>query len=272
MAIGVQSTKLRVTMRHRNPNLASSLPSAKSVTPVIVAMVVLIPVSLAFAQNNQSSGPDLLPFIIQSMERAQSGIQLPVRITREYRVGAASDVSDVVAAVDFTPPGRYVIEKHYGSGRAEQVVKRLLQREIEVQGSFQKSQSKALSNANYVFAYVTTAMLDGHPCYILQITPKREQVELVSGRAWIDQQSFLIRRIEGTLAKSPSWWVRSVHVDITFDNFHEGWVQTSVKAVADIRCLGERQLTSQTLSIETPPLAAQNGEQTADQGNFVADQ
>jgi outer membrane lipoprotein-sorting protein len=270
VAIGVQRVELRATMRYLNPNtvIVASPPSSKSVTPVILAIVVLFPFSLAFAQqNNQSAGADLLAFIVQGMEKAQSGIQLPVRITREYQVGSANDLSDVVAAVDFTPPGRYVIEKHDGSGRAEQVVKRLLQHEIEVQGSVQKSQSKAFTNDNYVFGYITTGMLDGHVCYVLQITPKRQQVELVSGRAWIDQQSFLIRRIEGTLAKSPSWWVRSVHVTVTFNNFHEGWAQTSMKAVADIRCLGEREMTSQTLSIETPPLAAQNATQTMDRGD-----
>lgn len=274
MAIGVQRVELRVTMRNRNPNLIPSLPPAKSVTPVILAIVVLFPVSLAFAQqNNQATGADLLSFIIQSMERAQSGIQLPVRVTREYRVGTENDLSDVVAAVDFTPPGRYVIEKHDGSGRAEQVVKRLLQHEIEVQASAQKSQSKAFSNDNYAFAYVGEATLAGHSCYILQITPKRQQVELVSGRAWIDRQSFLIRKIEGALAKSPSWWVKTVHVSITFDNFGDGWVQTNMKAVADIRCLGERQLTSQTLSFAVAPLAAQNAAQNMDRANVVqADQ
>lgn len=272
VAIGVQTVRLRAIMRYRNPNLVPSLSTTKAITPVILAMIVLFPASLVFAQQtNQSSGGDLLPFIIQSMERAQSGIQLPVRVTREYRVGAENDLSDVVAAVDFTPPGRYVIEKHDGSGRAEQIVKRLLQHEIEVQGSAQKSQSKALSNDNYAFAYVGEAMLDGHSCYILQITPKRQQVELVSGRAWIDQQSFLIRKIEGTLAKSPSWWVRSVRVSITFDNFHDGWVQTNMKAVADIRCLGERQLTSQTLSFDSAPLAAQNAAQSMDRANVVQD-
>ncbi|MFZ0732436.1 MAG: hypothetical protein WAM79_08945 [Candidatus Sulfotelmatobacter sp.] len=261
------------------PAVIPSPPSTNSFTPgffipAILALVVLFPVSLAFAQqNNQSAGTDLLPFIVQSMERAQSGIQLPVRVTRDYHVGAADDLSDVVAAVDFTPPGRYVIEKREGSGRAEQIVKKLLQHEIEVQGSAQKAESKAFSNDNYTFAYVATAILDGHPCYILQITPKRTQVELVSGRAWIDQQSFLIRRIEGTLAKSPSWWVKSVHVAVTFDNFHEGWLQTSMKAVADIRCFGERELTSETLSFEPAPLAAQNTTQSLDRWNEVqADQ
>jgi len=274
VAIGVQRTKLRAKMRYRNPdpNLVASLPSTKSVTPVILAIVVFLPVSLAFAQqNNPSTGPDLLTFIVQGMQKAQSGIQLPVRITRVYQVGAANDFTNVVAAVDFTPPGRYEIQKRDGSGRAEQVVKRLLQHEIEVQGSVQKSQSKAFTNDNYAFAYIATAMLDGHLCYILQITPKRQQVELVSGRAWIDRQSFLIRRIEGTLAKSPSWWVRSVHVAITFGNFDDGWVQTSMKAVADIRCLGQREMTSQTLSIETAPLAARNAAQTMDRSDDAED-
>lgn len=228
----------------------------------LLPLLLLLSISLAGAQEgNQSTHPDPLPVIVQSMERAQSEIQLPIRVTREYHLGSTAKLaadSEVVAEVDFTLPGRYVIQKRDGSGRAEQVVRNILQHEIEIASSVQKSQSRAFSTQNYDFAYLGQTMRNGHRCYLLQINPKRAQPELVSGRAWIDQESFLIRRVEGNLAKSPSWWIKSVHVEINFSTFLDSWVQTTMDAVADVRCFGIRELTSQILSYDTARLAAQN--------------
>jgi hypothetical protein len=227
---------------------------------IALAIGLILPLSLIRAQEAQNPADRLTP-LVQSMEKAEAGVQLPLRVTRQYRLvtpGGSDAGSEVVAEVDFAPPGRYVIQSHEGSGRVEQVVKNILQHEIETARSIQKVQSTALTRQNYDFAYVGKAVLNGRSCHVLQISPKRAQPELISGRAWIDEQSFLIRRIEGTLAKSPSWWIKSVHVDLSFSTFQENWVQTTMDAVAEVRCLGTRELTSHILNYQSAPLAAKN--------------
>lgn len=229
---------------------------------LLIAALLLMP-SAVGQEIKRDDSPDLLKFVVQSTERAQSDIHLPRRVIREYRLGSPANPmadSDLVAEVDFTPPGRYTIQRHSASSRAEQVVKRLLEHEIEIAASSQKSQSTAFTTDNYDFSYLGKTVLNGRPCYLLQLSPKRKQPELIFGRAWIDQQSFLIRRIEGELAKSPSWWVKRVHVDLGFSNSRDTWLQMSMEAVAEVRCLGAQKLTSQVLDYDTAPLAAKNTE------------
>src|ERR1035438_10372280 len=98
---------------------------------LLLLFVVLVPLPSSFGQNpNNRDNPSVqLMVVVQSMEEAQSDIQLPRHITREYWLGSAAGPdagSGMVAHVDFTPPGRYAIDRRSGSNRAEQVVRQLL--------------------------------------------------------------------------------------------------------------------------------------------------
>lgn len=207
--------------------------------------------------------PDLtVTQIIPMMERAQSDVQLPRQIVREYHVTTPSNIasdSEIVAQMDFAPPpGKYVIQKRMGSLRAEIVVKNVLQHELEISVSNQKLRSAAITHDNYDFSLLGNDSVDGHPCFVLQMMPKRGQAELIRGRVWVDRQSFLIRRIDGDLVKSPSWWVKSAHVDIRFADFRGAWLQTSWQAIAQVRCFGDQELTSRVLDYTGAPLTAKN--------------
>ena len=230
---------------------------------LVLLLAVLVPLASSFGQTTKIDNSSVqLMVVVKSMEEAQSDIQLPRHITREYWLGSPARLdrdSGLVAHVDFTPPGRYAIERRSGSSRAEQVVRQLLQHEIETAMSMQRSKETAISTENYDFSFLRKEILNGHPCYLLQISPKRKQPELISGRAWIDQHSFLIRRIEGDLAKSPSWWVKQVRVDLEFTSSQNTWLQISMEAVAIVRCLGEQKLTSRVLDYDTAPLSANTG-------------
>jgi hypothetical protein len=228
---------------------------------LLLLFVVLVPLASSFGQNpNNRDNPSVqLMVVVQSMEEAQADIQLPRHVTREYWLGspARPDAgSAIVAHVDFSPPGRYTIDRRSGSSRAEQVVKQLLEHEIETAMSIPRSKSTAITTENYDFSFLRKEVLKGHLCYVLQLTPKRKQPELISGQAWIDQHSFLIRRIDGDLAKSPSWWVKQVHVDLEFTSSQNTWLQISMEAVAEVRCIGKQELTSRVLDYDTAPLSA----------------
>jgi hypothetical protein len=251
------ATEMKVNGAAGNrPNSAGS-----QLLPLFVAL--LVPLASSFGQSTNNSHPAVqLMVVVQSMEEAQSDIQLPRHVTREYWLGSPARLSSdsgLVAHVDFTPPGAYAIERRSGSSRAEQVVRQLLQHEIETAMSIQRSKATAITTENYDFSFLGKEVLNGHPCYLLQISPKRKQSELISGRAWIDQHSFLIRRIEGDLAKSPSWWVKQVHLDLEFTSSQNTWLQISMEAVAQVRCLGEQKLTSRVLDYDTAPLSATTG-------------
>lgn len=194
--------------------------------------------------------------LIDALEKTQTTVHPHVsyQVVREYRlIGASPSSSDsanseVVAEVNFNPPGRkdYRIRKSLGSKRGEQVVRRILEQEVEAASHGNQAQA-ALSRDNYNFNYVGEATLDRQPCYVLELSPKRKEINLVSGKVWIDQRSFLVRQIEGEVAKTPSWWLKKVRVKLTFADLDGVWLQTGMEAVADVRVVGTHTLTSRIL-------------------------
>jgi hypothetical protein len=56
-----------------------------------------------------------------------------------------------------------------------------------------------------------------------------------------------VRQIEGEIAKTPSWWLKRVHVKIEFADVEGTWLQTSMEAVADVRMVGPHTLISRVL-------------------------
>ena len=209
-----------------------------------------------FAQEAGHSKPMPLNAIIESMERAQEGASpVSYQVIREYRLSGAQDSkanSEVIAEVNFRPPARgdYRIQQSSGSDRGLQVVRRLLDHEAERTSQNDKART-ALNRDNYDFDYVGEAILDGQSCYVLALKPKRKEKELIAGQAWVDEHSFLVRHIEGELAKSPSWWLNKVRVKLGFNDRGGTWLQTEMEAVADVRIVGPHTLRSRILDYRT---------------------
>lgn len=228
-----------------------------------ISLAMLLALSVTLARGSSNSESDLtstdLTSIVQRMERAQAQVTIPNHIKRDYRlsrVNSARVDSEVIAEIDFRAPGKYSVEKRSGSTIGAQVVKRVVEHEVEVGASSQKSRSAAITRENYLFSYVGEGVLDGRSYYLLRLDPKRKQPELLSGQAWIDKKSFLIRRLEGTV-KAPSLWVRKVHVQFDFDSPRGMWVLSHMEAVADVRFLGARKLTSHVMNYEAASVVAE---------------
>jgi hypothetical protein len=195
------------------------------------------------------------------MEKSQSEVQgqAPYQVIREYSLfgmKSSSANADVVAQVDFNPPSgkHYNIQKWSGSARGKQIVQRVLDRETEASNANQAR--TALTRDNYDFTLIGDTVLDGRPCYVLGLKPKRKEKDLVSGSAWVDKSSFLILHVEGETAKAPSWWLRSVRIKLSFGDFSGAWLQTSMEAVADVRLLGLHTLRSRILDYRGSDISA----------------
>jgi hypothetical protein len=187
------------------------------------------------------------------MDSVRTGVRprIAYQVIREYRLFGANDStanSDVVAEVDFRPPSRkeYTIQKSSGSKRGQDVVRRVLDREVEAASKGNQGRT-ALNRENYDFTYIGETILDGQPCYLLGLQPRRNDKELISGKAWVDKRSFFVRQVEGDVAKTPSWWLRKVRVKLVFADVRGTWLQTSMEAVADVRFVGPHTLTSRVV-------------------------
>jgi hypothetical protein len=207
---------------------------------------------VALAQESRA-GTMPLTAIVESMEKTRIAIrpQVSYQVVREYRLLGASNSSadsDVVAEVDFRPPASkaYRIRKWTGSDRGPQVVRRVLEHEVEAASNSNQVRT-ALSRDNYDFTDLGETTLDGRPCYLLGLKPRRKETDLVSGQVWVDKHAFVSRQIEGEVAKTPSWWLKKVHVKLTFAEVEGTWLQTGMEAVADVRMMGSHTLKSRIL-------------------------
>jgi hypothetical protein len=204
----------------------------------------------AAAQGTTRSGTVPLNSIVEALEKTQAA-QFSYQVIREYRLFGATNSkanSDVVAEISSKPPAStdYRIQKASGSNRGQQVVRDVLNHEVEARYSGNQARI-ALSRNNYDFTYIGETVLDGQPCYRLGLQPKRKENELILGEAWIDKHSFFVRQIAGEVAKTPSWWLTRVRVKLVFAELEGTWLQTSMEAVADVRIIGPHTLTSRIL-------------------------
>lgn len=225
-------------------------------------LLIALLCSVGAAQENNPSGPMPLDAIIQAMQKAQvtAHPQAAYQVIREYRLFGAKDSksnSQVVAEVNFRPPAfkDYRIQSSSGSSRGQQLVRRVLDRETEETSN---KASSAISTDNYNFNYIGEATLDGQACYVLGLKPKRKDKDLIAGEVWIDKHSFFVRQIKGEVEKTPSWWLKQVHIKLVFADLAGIWVQTSMEATADVRIVGTHTLTSRVLDYRRADQVATN--------------
>ncbi len=228
----------------------------------LVAVTVAAQMEVPASQPN--SRPDLKT-IVQRMEQAAQGNRDRYKayvITREYRMYAGDQQkpgSKVTADISFVPPKtkEFRITEADGSPRGENVVRHILENEQKATESGQAP--GAVIDDNYVFTLAGEEPLDGHPCYVLGLTPKRKEKSLIVGRAWIDKQSYLVRRVQGEMAKMPSWWIKSVQVTLNFNDVQGMWMQTSTTAHADVRVFGPHTLQENAVKVRTGSIVAELG-------------
>jgi len=223
--------------------------------------------SFGAAQQTAYDPPLPLTSIIDALEKAQTQTspRAPYQVIREYQLSGANNSNadtDVVAEVDFRPPTskKYRIQKSSGSARGQQVVRRVLDNEVESASNGNQAR-RALTRENYDFTYIGEVTLDGQPAYLLGLKPKRKETSLISGRVWVDPRSFVVRQLEGEVAKPPSWWLKKVHVTITFADLGGVWLPTNTETAADVRVFGPHILKSRILDYRSTAQVALNRKQ-----------
>lgn len=186
---------------------------------------------------------------LEAAQRTNHAHMVPFTVTREYQLFGGDDKepkSTVIAEVRFQPPTTktWQVKNASGSGRAEKVVRNVLEREAK----YARDGKIAISREHYDFRYAGTGEAEHRPCYVLQLVPKRDDTNLLRGRIWVDRDTYLIHRFEGEPAKSPSWWIKDLKLFTTYGDLGGIWLPTSSKGIADVRLFGPHTMTERTLS------------------------
>jgi outer membrane lipoprotein-sorting protein len=204
----------------------------------------------------QAATPDLST-ILSHMEQAHADAYAhmsPYSLTREYKFFGDDQQhakSQVLAKVDFAPPNEknYTIERSSGSGQGEKITRKVLDHEKQMTKG---DESGALNRDNYDFEYLRTEPMNGRRAYVLKLTPKHNDKNLIKGLAWIDAETFHPLKIEGEPAKSPSFWVKNLKLSLTFAQVGDMWLQTGTRAVANVRFLGQHTMIARDVNYDLP--------------------
>lgn len=212
---------------------------------------ILIGAAAMSAQASFTSPPPVdLDTIVGRMIHAQHQNAAHARaftVKRDYQLldNDRESKAHVVANITFVPPHQkqYQIESARG-GLGEKILRDVLTRETEAP---KVPGSTAISTDNYEFQLIGTEIVDGRRCYILGLNPKRNDKNLVRGQAWVDAETYNIRKIEGKTAKSPSWWIHDVQILMSFAEIDGMWLRTFTRAVANVRFKGRYEMVSRDL-------------------------
>jgi len=151
---------------------------------------------------------------------------------------------------------RYTIVDERGSEYVrDKVMKALLKREQELIADGQAGRA-ALTEANYEFT--EGAERDDGLRYVT-IKPKRKDVTLVDGHMVLSANDGELLRVEGKLAKNPSFWTSLVNIVRRFAKIDGVQVPVSTESIAKVKFAGQSRLdvTYEYESINGRPVSSQ---------------
>lgn len=215
------------------------------VIPRIASFVGLMCLA-AFAT---AQSPDL-NIIVSQMVAAEHDNTLHTHaytVKRDYQLldKKMEPTAQVVANITFVPPDQrqYEIESAQG-GIGEKILRDIVARETEPPTDLER---KEISPANYEFRLLGPGTMDGRPCYVLALTPRRNEKYLIRGQIWVDAETYKIRRAEGHTAKSPSWWLHDIYILMIFGDVDGMWLRVFTHATVNVRFKGRYEMVARDL-------------------------
>jgi hypothetical protein len=160
-----------------------------------------------------------------------------------YKGFPANMSAAIVVEATYSAPGtkQFRILSQTGSKMlADHVLKKLLEAEQE---SAADPRQTAPTAANYNFTLVGQQMIDGRPCYQLQVEPKTKSRLLYRGTIWVDADDFAVAKIEAEPARNPSFWIRDTKIHHVNAKTGEFWLPEHNESDTDVRLGGRATLT-----------------------------
>src|ERR1051326_5486600 len=184
----------------------------------------------------QNAGP-LLDRFLAPDSRPLVSYRAFRHIPASTRGGKMSATIEAWTSLDPQRGFTYEITKSEGSSI---IVKHVLMKALDaeqdaVQSAANKAQS-ALTPANYEFLEMNPL---GGRLVRVNVKPKRSHVMLINGHLVIESDSADLVRVDGELAKRPSFWTRRVHVTREYDRVAGVHVPISMKSTADVLIVGQ---------------------------------
>lgn len=172
---------------------------------------------------------------------AQDDAPHAYRATRRLEAENGSRRGWLEAVTEYSPEigFRYEITAEGGSGYVRAKVLRAVlegERQVIAQGEAARS---SLTLSNYIFQGNGVGS-DG--LVNVRLSPRRKERVLLSGVMFLRPHDGDLVRLQGRLAKSPSFWIRNVDILRTYDRIEGAVVPVALETRAQVRLLGEASL------------------------------
>lgn len=176
----------------------------------------------------------------RSSEQAErlAGYQSEVFITADLPDTSQHGEFELVRKFTSEPRALSYSGVHYqGDGFVKtQVINKFLQSEVE--HIKDDPRASAITEANYKFSYKGMQTIDNRVTHVFQIKPKQKRPGLFKGKIYLDAYAGTLRRIEGRVSKSPSFFIRSIDFVQDFDEVDGFTMPTRLQSTTRARVIG----------------------------------
>ncbi len=153
---------------------------------------------------------------------------------------------------DTSQSGEFELHRHYAAPRTlefksvhftgdgfvkSNVITRLLKSEVD---HVQKDEPSltVVSAANYKFSYKGTSEMEGRLVHVYQVKPRKKRVGLFKGRIYLDAHSGSLVRTEGSMVKSPSFFIKKIEFVQDYADFGSFTFPVHIHSEASTRLIG----------------------------------
>ena len=196
--------------------------------------------ALLIAPNVRATAPETADHCIRRF-LAQDDAQPRYRAIRRLEAENGSRRGWLEAATEYTPPTvfRYQVIAEGGSGFIrDKILRGVLdaERNAIAQGDTGRS---SIAPANYEFE---PSGVDPDGLARVLLSPRRKERFLVAGAMFLQPAEGALVRVQGRLAKSPSFWVKNVDIVRSYQRFGGSDLPITLESKADLRLFGPATL------------------------------
>jgi hypothetical protein len=144
-----------------------------------------------------------------------------------------------------------------------EVIANYLKAEVE---AAQGTSDVSITPANYKFKYKGTQDWNGRQVYVLHLNPREKKVGLFKGELWLDTETYMPVREQGSFVKSPSFMLKKMQFVRDYELQDGVSIPQRTESRVETRFFGKVELNINylTFSKDQAALGADNAETVAD--------
>jgi len=144
-----------------------------------------------------------------------------------------------------------------------EVIANYLKAEVD---SAQGKSNLSITPANYKFKYKGTQDWNGRQVYVLHLSPREKKVGLFKGELWLDAETYMPVREQGSFVKSPSFMLKKMQFVRDYELQNGVSVPQRTQSRVETRFFGQVELNINylTFSKDTAQTGADDAEAVAE--------